>query len=80
MLLHLACKNGHSQVIEILIREGTSIEERNATGRKPIHEVAEQEHHGIVEILLDLGASVEEKDSASLGSPGRLERHPEEPV
>jgi len=53
--LTIACRNGHKELVELLIKEGADI---NANGQ-PLHAAAWEGHKDIVELLLDSGADVD---------------------
>jgi len=56
--LHLACLNGHPEVIEILLDHGADIEARDGIQRTPLILAAESKNLRVAEILVDRGANI----------------------
>jgi len=50
--LHKACANGHTSVVELLLRQGNAKLVSNASGNTPLHWAAANGHHEIVFVLL----------------------------
>jgi hypothetical protein len=66
-LLHMACQGGFESVVQLLIESGAdlSINDRNASGLTPLHEVCDQGYMvSIVELLIESGADVNIQDDA----------------
>ena len=56
--LHLAAKNGHSQVVSALVAAGASVDApTGGLGRTPLHLAAAAGHAEAVSVLLQAGAS-----------------------
>ena len=58
--LHYAASEGHTSVLQYLLKAGVDINARNWQGKTPLHTAT---HHGrkeIVAVLLELGAAVDE--------------------
>ena len=78
--LHLACREGHSKMIELLLSKGADPNARNAKKETPFHSLVSSpgDNPALIEILLSRGAAIEAKDvnnetplfqACSLGKP-----------
>ena len=56
--LHEACRNGHPEVVELLIDHGADIEAKDGVQRTPLIITAESENARVAEILIDCGADI----------------------
>ena len=54
--LHIACKNGFSEIVDLLILHNADIHVKNEDGNAPIHIATIYKHKECVEILIDNGA------------------------
>ena len=50
--LHIACKKGHTKVVEILLGRETDVDHKNAQGSTPLNLAVRAEHKEIVRLLL----------------------------
>ncbi len=50
--LHFAAYNGHAEVLELLLKDGANVDERNANNSTPLHFAAQEGHVKAVELLL----------------------------
>lgn len=66
--LHLACREGHSAVVEYLITQGWSIEARDKLLCTPLHLACTSGHANIVAYLILKGADCRAKDSLGRNS------------
>ena len=57
--LHVASKDGHLRLAELLVENGAGIEARNGTGATPLILAARYGHLAIVKLLLEKGAAVD---------------------
>mmetsp|Transcript_11117 Transcript_11117/g.21504 ORF Transcript_11117/g.21504 Transcript_11117/m.21504 type:complete len:1264 (+) Transcript_11117:34-3825(+) len=57
--LHLAAKNGHAEVIQILVQHRAELERRDSFGRRPLHSAIKSSSSKGVAALLRAGANVE---------------------
>ena len=53
--LQWACRQGHTDVVSLLLKSGAKPDPDNYQGVKPIHEAAKRNHASIVKILLEAG-------------------------
>ncbi len=60
--LHCAVKEGHLQIVEILIKAGADVSVKDNFGLTPLHKVVNTGHKKIAEILVEHGADVNVKD------------------
>lgn len=66
--LHLACREGHSAIVEYLITQGWAIEARDKLLCTPLHLACTSGHANIVAYLLLKGADCRAKDSLGRNS------------
>ncbi|CAG2228497.1 unnamed protein product [Mytilus edulis] len=52
--LHVACQNGHIEVIKLLIDVGMNINDTTNSGSTPLHKACQEGHYETVKFLLDL--------------------------
>ena len=50
--LHIACQNGHTKVVKILLARGADVDHRNAQGCTPLNLAVRKGHKEAVELLL----------------------------
>ena len=62
--LQLAIMNGHTDIVDLLLRKGSSIGD-DYWGWTPLHLATQKGYTGVVELLLSSGASTEVKDRLS---------------
>ncbi|KAG8528533.1 uncharacterized protein KY384_007451 [Bacidia gigantensis] len=55
--LYLACSNGHSEIVQILLDAGASVDAANYSNRTPLMQAAKYGHKACAEKLLDHGAN-----------------------
>ncbi len=78
--LHLACRKGHPEMIEMLLSKGADPNARNSKKETPFHSLVScpGDNPALIEILLSRGAAIEAKDAnnetplfqaCSLGKP-----------
>ncbi|KAI8520640.1 Unconventional myosin-XVI, partial [Branchiostoma belcheri] len=60
--LHLACWNGQTGVVELLIQHGADLKARNKGGQTALHWACRHEQTGVVELLIQHGADLEARD------------------
>src|SRR5262249_1439824 len=60
--LHLAARNGHRDVVELLQSGGEEVDAKDNAGKTALHWASEGGHKDVVELLLSRGADVSEKD------------------
>lgn len=58
-----AAKNGHEEVVKMLLERGADFEAKDDKSRTPIWWAAEKSHDGVVKLLLEKGADFEVRDS-----------------
>src|SRR5579862_7018293 len=56
--LHVAASKGHTEIVELLLANGSDIEAKEETGRTPLHTAAFRGHATVVEVLIAKGANV----------------------
>ena len=57
--LHYAAENGHSRVVELLLKAGASVAVRDFHGQTPLHAAASGGHLSVVRLLLEHGAELD---------------------
>ncbi len=62
--LHMACKNGHADEVEALLRQGAAPEARDAFGFTPLHLACQYGHAAVVKVLLAHEVGVNAKNPA----------------
>jgi ankyrin repeat protein len=67
--LHMAAYNGHSEIVELLIDHGATIDCRDAEGKTPLIHACTDAFPKTVEILLDAGADVNARESTEGFTP-----------
>ena len=50
--LHIACQNGHTKVVEMLLAKGTDVEHKNAHGYTPLNLATRGGHRETAKLLL----------------------------
>ena len=60
--LHLACTNGHTNVVRLFIEKGANKEAKDNCGRTPIHCACLAAHVEVVDFLMSKGINLFEKD------------------
>ena len=66
--LMLACQNGHSDVVELIIRHGTQVDSPNDDGQSALIVASQNGHSEVVKLLLDHGAQVDIQDHNGMSS------------
>eukprot|EP00957_Ditylum_brightwellii_P060097 4563924-Ditylum_brightwellii.AAC.1 len=54
--LHIAAREGHKKVVEVLLSHGADVNNATNSGWKPIHFAAREGHKEVVKVLLSHGA------------------------
>lgn len=78
--LHMACANGHVDVVKFLCDINTPINIKNEEGNTPLHWAAINGHVDIVELLLKNGALPEEYNNQNHTAMFEAQRHGHEQV
>ena len=60
--LHLACVNGHAEVVKALLEKGADVHAKDSHGMTPLHYACMNGHAEVVKALLEKGADVHAKD------------------
>lgn len=60
--LHVACAEGHADVVKCLLKRGASIYVRDRRGRTPLFDAIRNKRHVVVDLLLNVGARFEHDD------------------
>ncbi|MHA7877472.1 MAG: tetratricopeptide repeat protein [Bacteroidota bacterium] len=60
--LHLAAKQDHDDIVQLLLDKNAPIEARDKQGHTPLHLAADAGHDDIVQLLLDEDALIEARD------------------
>ncbi|EDQ85735.1 uncharacterized protein MONBRDRAFT_28916 [Monosiga brevicollis MX1] len=63
--LHVACHEGHDNVVEMLLKHGVDAEAKGKGGYTPMHRACGSGHVKVVEMLLKHGADTEAKNNVS---------------
>ncbi len=63
--LSWAAKNGHREVVQLLLSQGTNIESKDRFSRTPLLWAAQNRYTEVIRLLLSQGADLESKDSSS---------------
>ena len=66
--LHSAVRQGHREIVELLIANGTDVNSRDSTGKSSLHDAALEGHKEIVELLIIKGADLN-AESGYYGTP-----------
>ncbi|KAK3875809.1 hypothetical protein Pcinc_019342 [Petrolisthes cinctipes] len=66
MALHLASAKGHITKALELLQNGTSVNARDDTGRRPLHLAATTGQHTLIPVLLENGAMMEAQDKQGI--------------
>ncbi|KAH8205328.1 hypothetical protein TruAng_000575 [Truncatella angustata] len=61
--LHVAVQNNDLKIIELLVRDGASIDTRQPDGKTPLLIAVENRNHGMIQLLLKLGANKSLEDT-----------------
>ncbi|WP_341815515.1 ankyrin repeat domain-containing protein [Wolbachia endosymbiont (group B) of Idaea biselata] len=61
-LLMIAAENGHTNIVEILLKKGADVNKKDSYGPTALHLAAKNGHTNIVEILVEKGADVNVRD------------------
>jgi len=61
--LHLAAKNGHTEMVSLLVRHKATVDARCHAGRTPLQMACKNGHLAVVRVLVSLKASVVTKDN-----------------
>ena len=67
--LHSAVRSGDRQLVEKLLAEGASVNERDALGGTPLHDAAWSGDLAIVKLLIDRGAEVNARHREAGSTP-----------
>ncbi len=54
--LHLACANGHTETVRVLLAAGADTSFRDNFGAQPLHEACRRGHDPLIDLLLRRGA------------------------
>ena len=54
----MACQNGHKEIVELLLQNGTDVNQASKKGFTPLHIACQNGNKGIVELLLQKGAEI----------------------
>ncbi len=60
--LHLAARNGHIDVVKILIEQGVDMNEQDKDRRNALHLAAHNGHRAVVKLLIKNGCSLDRQD------------------
>jgi L-asparaginase II len=59
--LHLACQNGHAEVVKALLKKGADLQTKKSFGWTPLQNACENGHVEVVKALLEKGADLHAK-------------------
>ncbi|KAK5635619.1 hypothetical protein RRF57_011331 [Xylaria bambusicola] len=62
--LSWAARNGHEEIVQLLVEKGADIESKDSIGRTPLLWAAEEGHQEIVQLLVEKGADVNSKSTS----------------
>lgn len=62
-LLHVAAREGHLPIVELLVKEGLHLDAQNDAGKTPVHLAAWRGHEKVVSFLLRSGADLFVEDN-----------------
>ncbi len=57
-LLHIACKNGNTEVVKLLLEHGANVNQQNENGQTPLRTACIYANSDVVQILLKHGADI----------------------
>ena len=60
--LHTATRNGHDQVVSVLLKAGADVHEKDGGGSTPLHIAASHSRQKVARVLLDAGARLSSTD------------------
>jgi ankyrin repeat protein len=66
--LHCACKSGHEELVQYLIRCGANMNAKDQQGRTSLHYCAAGNREVVAQFLVDAGCSVGEQDSEGVSA------------
>ena len=59
--LHSAARQGHREIVELLIANGSDVNSRDSSGKSSLHDAALEGHKAAAELLIAKGADVNAK-------------------
>lgn len=62
MLLHVAAREGHQPIVELIVKEGLDIDAQNRAGKTALHIAEWKGHREVVSLLLEAGADITYQD------------------
>ena len=60
--LHMAARNGHKEVVQLLLDGGADPNKINGVGQNPLHEAAGSDYKDVVQLLLESGTNPNNED------------------
>ena len=66
--LHLAVRNGHKNIVQLLIDRGADIEAQDYEGFTPLCKATRLYHESIINLLLEEGANVNKRDNQGMNA------------